>query len=331
MNPFKTRKDFEKAPRAKKLFRREVPYLFRNVKRLIPALLFLAGFSVWGGDFPVITRLDSRDPVFKQYVEAVDLSRRLIYGKKEDARQLAENLRIYSYSLSKNDDILSLAARCNIPYAGIATLNRVSHPASMPETVLLPSVPGIFIPETPSSDLEQLMVSSRDPADGMIITIERNGKPERYLFVPGEDFSPTERTYFFNTGFRFPLRQYRITSVFGIRPSPFTGRIQNHRGLDLAAPLGANVYAARDGRVAETGTDPIYGNYIIVAHDDNWVTLYGHLSAVTADTGSRVSRDSVIGKVGSTGQSTGPHLHFEIRKNGQALDPGKLLFKTGNQ
>jgi murein DD-endopeptidase MepM/ murein hydrolase activator NlpD len=292
--------------------------------------LFLAVFSAWGGDFPVITRLDIRDPVFRQYLEAVDLSRRLIYGKKEKPTDLVENLRIYSYTLAKNDDILGLAARCNVPYAGIATLNRVSHPAFMPKTVLLPSVPGIFIPETPSNDLEQLMVSSRDPANGVLITIQRDGKPERYLFLPGEDFSSTERTYFFNTGFRFPLRQYRITSVFGPRPSPFTGQMQNHQGLDLAAPMGADVYAARDGRVAETGADPIYGNYIIVAHDDNWVSLYGHHSLITADTGGRVSRDSVIGKVGSTGQSTGPHLHFEIRKNGQALDPGKLLFKTGN-
>jgi hypothetical protein len=299
-------------------------------KRVIPAFLFLAGFSAWGGDFPVIARLDNRDPVFRQYVEAVDLSRRLIYGKKEEPRNLAENLRVYSYTLSENDDILGLAARCNIPYAGIATLNRISHPSSMPKTVLLPSVPGIFIPETPSNDLEQLMVSSRDPADGISITMERDGRAERCLFLPGEDFSPTERTYFFNTGFRFPLRQYRVTSVFGPRPSPFTGKMQDHRGLDLAAPTGANVYAARDGRVTETGTDPVYGNYIVVAHDDNWASLYGHLSAVTAAAGSRVSGDSVIGKVGSTGQSTGPHLHFEIRKNGQALDPGKLLFKTGN-
>jgi murein DD-endopeptidase MepM/ murein hydrolase activator NlpD len=298
--------------------------------RIIPVFLFLAGLSAWGGDFPVIARLDSRDPVFRQYVEAVDLSRRLIYGKKEEPRNLAESLRIYAYTLAENDDILGLAARCNIPYAGIATLNRVSHPSSMPKTVLLPSVPGIFIPEAPSNDLEQLMASSRGPADGVLITVERNGKAEQYLFLPGEDFSPTERTYFFNTGFRFPLREYRITSTFGLRPSPFTGKIQNHRGLDLAAPMGANVYAAREGKVTEIGADPVYGNYIVVAHDDNWVSLYGHLSAVTAVNGSRVSRDSVIGKVGSTGQSTGPHLHFEIRKNGQALDPGKLLFKTGN-
>jgi hypothetical protein len=304
--------------------------VFRLYRRLVPALLFLAAFPVWGGDFPLIARLDSRDPVFRQYTEAVDLSRRLIYGKKENPRVLAENLRIYSYTLSENDDILGLAARCNIPYAGIATLNRISHSASMPETVLLPSVPGIFIPETPFNDLEQLMVSSRDPGAGVIVTIRRNGETEQCLFLPGEDFSPTERTYFFNTGFRFPLRQYRISSVFGPRPSPFTGRMQNHRGLDLAAPMGADVYAARDGRVSETGNDPVYGNYIIVAHDDNWVSLYGHLSSVRTAAGSRVSRDSVIGKVGSTGQSTGPHLHFEIRKNGQALDPGKLLFKTGN-
>jgi murein DD-endopeptidase MepM/ murein hydrolase activator NlpD len=175
-----------------------------------------------------------------------------------------------------------------------------------------------------------LLASARDTGGGIIITVDRLEKPERYIFLPGEDFKPTERTYFLNTGFRFPLQNYRITSTFGMRPSPFTGKLQNHQGLDLAAPQGTNVYAAREGRVSETGSDFVYGNYVIIAHADGWASLYGHLSAVTVSLQDKVGRDTVIGRVGTTGQSTGPHLHFEIRKNGQALDPGKLLFKTSN-
>jgi murein DD-endopeptidase MepM/ murein hydrolase activator NlpD len=282
--------------------------------------------------FPSIERLDSRDPAFKQYLADVDLARRRLFGgdKKEG---LAEFLRVYAYTPGPEDDLFRLSARCNIPYPALATLNRLSHPdrfrdSGAPGALLLPTVPGLFIPEAPHNDLERLMASSRVPEGGTVITLRLGGRQERFLFFPGGDFSPTERSYFLNTGFRFPLRTWRISSPFGMRPSPFTGRPQNHNGLDLAAPQGTEVYAAREGKVADLGTDPVYGNYIVVAHDDGWVSLYGHLSAFSTGLHSAVTRDSVIGRVGSTGQSTGPHLHFELRKNGTALDPSKLLFRN---
>ncbi|MDR2210584.1 MAG: M23 family metallopeptidase [Spirochaetaceae bacterium] len=281
--------------------------------------------------FPSIERLDPRDPVFKQYLSDVELARRALFGQgitAQTQKDVTGLLRIYSHTPGEGDDIFRLAARCNVPYAALATLNRVSHPGMFKGSVLLPSAPGIFIPESPSNDLEQLLALSRSGEKGVIITIRRDRGPERFLFFPGEDFSPTERSYFLNSGFHFPLRTYRITSPFGIRPSPFTGRLQNHRGLDLAAPMGTEVYPAREGVVAEMGTDPVYGNYIIVAHDGNWVSLYGHLASFSAVLHGRVTRGSPIGKVGSTGQSTGPHLHFELRKNGTAMDPSKLLFRN---
>jgi murein DD-endopeptidase MepM/ murein hydrolase activator NlpD len=292
--------------------------------------LLAAGFSVWGGDFPVISRLDTRDPLFRQYVDDVDQARRLVFGRQGDAQRAAEGFRVYSYTLSGDDDIYRLAARCNIPYAALATLNRIAHPSSLPPTLLLPSTPGVFVPENPENDLEQLLAASRSLEEGVIITLKRGETAERFCFFPGGDFRPTERACFLNAGFRFPLQSYRITSAFGSRASPFTGRLQRHQGLDLAAPQGTNVYPTREGTVAETGSDPVYGNYIIIAHNDNWASLYGHLSAVNTAPRSKVGRGTVIGAVGSTGQSTGPHLHFEIRKNGTAMDPGKLLFKSGS-
>ncbi|MDR2471041.1 MAG: M23 family metallopeptidase [Treponema sp.] len=302
---------------------------------VFPALLFL---FLWGTStaqetpsfFPFIERLDPRDPVFKQYLEDVDQSRRLLFGsrgRRQEPRELAESLRIYAYALPEQEDILRIAARCNIPYSALATLNGVRHPSQWKAPVLLPSMPGIFIAETPQGDLEQLMAASRNTEDGAAVTLPGSGGGRRLLFFPGDDFSPTERSYFLNTGFHFPLRTYRVSSPFGIRPSPFTGKPQNHRGLDLAAPLGTEVYAAKEGVVAELGADPVYGNYIVIAHGDNWTSLYGHLSSFSVSLHSAVARDSVIGRVGSTGQSTGPHLHFELKKNGAAQDPSKLLFR----
>jgi murein DD-endopeptidase MepM/ murein hydrolase activator NlpD len=305
------------------------------------ALLFLYGSGFYqelraqeaasaeaDGVFPVIERLDpQRDLVFKQYLADVDLARRRLFGSNQGKQTISEFLRIYSYTPKADEDIFRLAARCNVPYPAMATLNRISHPDMLKGPVLLPTVPGIFIPESPSNDLERLISSSRDTEGGIIITLHQ-GEPKRFLFFPGADFSPTERSYFLNSGFRFPLRNYRITSPFGIRPNPFTGTPQRHNGLDLAAPMGTEVYPTREGTVTELGTDAVYGNYIIITHADNWVSLYGHLSSFSTSLHSTVTRDSVIGKVGSTGQSTGPHLHFELRKNGTAQDPTKLLFRN---
>jgi murein DD-endopeptidase MepM/ murein hydrolase activator NlpD len=280
-------------------------------------------------DFPSISRLDVRDPVFKQYLDAVERSRRALFNRGKTGTgpgELAEGLLLFSYESVEGEDIFRLASRCNVPYAALATLNRAGHPSSLPQRLLLPSIPGIFIPEQPENDLEQLL-ANREQEGGVIITVNRTGKKQRFFFIPGADFSPTERSYFLNTGFRFPLRNYRITSPFGTRPSPFTGKLQNHSGLDLAAPLGTDVYAAKEGIVTELGNDAVYGNYIIVAHADKWASLYGHLSSIGVSLHSRVRQDSVIGRVGSTGLSTGPHLHFELRKNGAAQDPGKLLFQ----
>ncbi|GHT96354.1 peptidase M23 [Spirochaetia bacterium] len=280
--------------------------------------------------FPFISRLDPSNVVFKQYLADVETARRLIFTGNTDA--ITEYLTVYAYTPAEGDDVYGLAARCNIPYAALVTLNRLPHPTSLAGagTLLLPSIPGIFIPETPESDLERLLFSTRDADTGISLTFNRQGQRAQYRFIPGADFSATERAFFLNTGFRFPLRNYRLTSSYGLRVSPITGNLKLHEGLDLAAPLGTEVFAARDGVVTEIGEgDAVFGNYIIIQHSDNWVSLYGHLSTIDTHLRSTVQTGTLIGSVGSTGLSTGPHLHFELRQNGRAQDPGKYLFKEG--
>jgi murein DD-endopeptidase MepM/ murein hydrolase activator NlpD len=110
-----------------------------------------------------------------------------------------------------------------------------------------------------------------------------------------------------------------------MRQNPVTGNTSFHQGLDLAAPQGTPVYAAQNGTVSEQGADPIYGNYIIITHNNNWISLYGHLSTIETSLYQQVNSGTLIGRVGSTGQSTGPHLHFELRQNGVSRDPQRLL------
>jgi murein DD-endopeptidase MepM/ murein hydrolase activator NlpD len=282
-------------------------------------------FPVSPGTLPLISLLDNRDTGFVQYQEDVENSRRRLFGQGRAGQgNWAAALTVYRYIPGEGEDLLSLAARCNIPYASLATLNRLPHPPLAGE-MLLPSIPGIFVPLEPDSDLERLMATARSGREGEEIRL--GGAAGVFRFFPGDDFSPTERVFFLNRGFRFPLRNFTLTSAFGPRVNPVTGRFRVHEGLDLAAPEGADVFAAAEGLVTETGFDAVYGNYVVVRHRDDWVSLYGHLSLVSVALRQELRSGSLIGKVGSTGQSTGPHLHFELRKNGRAQDPGKHLFR----
>ncbi|MDR3138285.1 MAG: M23 family metallopeptidase [Treponema sp.] len=309
------------------------------MKRLTALFLFLIINALpgeaeeAGADFPLISRLDIRDTAFKQYLADVEAARRKLFNAERfgEKNPVTEGLTIYAYKPGERDDILSLAARCNIPYAALVTLNRFAHPVDLQsrEILLLPSVPGIFIPGDPQSDLEHLMVSARFYEPGITISLNRPEGKIQFRFIPGSDFTPTERAFFLNRGFRFPLRDFRLTSAFGPRVNPVTGVLRNHNGLDLAAPEGTQVFAARAGVVTEIGEDSVYGKYIIIRHGENWASLYGHLSRFETALNREVGSGTLIGRVGSTGQSTGPHLHFELRQNGQARDPGKYLFKEG--
>jgi len=281
------------------------------------------------GDYPVIERMDSRDTGFRQYIADVENNRRQLYTNQINPLEVIESLTIYQYSPRPDEDIFSLAARCNIPYSALASLNRLNNPLMLEagKFLLLPSCPGIFIPAVIDSDLEMLLAAARNDLDAFTeINISASGREAQlFKFFPGADFTATERAFFLNSGFRFPLQSWRLTSSFGPRQNPVTGNIVNHHGLDLAAAEGTPVFSAAEGIVTEIGEDPLYGIYIIISHSDRWTSMYGHLQKAETTLRTAVKSGSLIGRVGSTGQSTGPHLHFELRQDGRALDPtGRL-------
>lgn len=114
----------------------------------------------------------------------------------------------------------------------------------------------------------------------------------------------------------------RIASGFGYRVDPVYKTIKLHAGLDFAAPQGTPIYATADGNVSQAGfSEGGYGNHVVINHGYGYETLYGHMVRVKARAGQKVARGEVIGYVGSTGKSTGPHCHYEVHKNGQKLDP----------
>ncbi len=122
-----------------------------------------------------------------------------------------------------------------------------------------------------------------------------------------------------------PANVEMLTSSYGMRRDPFTGEAAMHSGLDFRGPLGAPIYAAAKGRVSFVGQKQGYGNVVEIAHGNGMVTRYAHMSAFRSRVGQDVSPGDVIGAIGSTGRSTGPHLHFEVRVNDRAVNPRPFL------
>lgn len=117
----------------------------------------------------------------------------------------------------------------------------------------------------------------------------------------------------------------RLTSEFGMRKDPFTGRMEFHDGIDLGVKRGTEITALRDGEVVYSGWKGGYGNTVIVRHDDGLESLYGHTARNHVEAGQTVRAGTVIADVGSTGRSTGPHLHLEVRRHGMAVNPMPYL------
>ena len=123
----------------------------------------------------------------------------------------------------------------------------------------------------------------------------------------------------------YPFRG-AITSTFGHRENPFGGEnIETHKGLDIRGPIGAPVKAMAKGEVEFAGRRGGFGNCVMLKHANGYETLYGHLSKILVSVGQKIDIGQQIGKIGSTGRSTGPHLHYEVHKNGLQINPQSFL------
>ena len=140
--------------------------------------------------------------------------------------------------------------------------------------------------------------------------------------VKGTSFAP----YYVSVDPVIPVKNARITSRFGYRTNPVSGNYGFHTGIDLAAAQGTPVSAVFYGRVTETGESDVWGKYVLMEHSDELATYYCHLSEIYVEKNAVIRQGETIGLVGSTGWSTGPHLHFEVRIGGVRVDPEKLIY-----
>ncbi|WP_292974456.1 M23 family metallopeptidase [Novosphingobium sp.] len=163
--------------------------------------------------------------------------------------------------------------------------------------------------------------------------LERDGRPKAQLLRWGKDgqFFEASGMGQQRTGLIMPVVGGRITSNFGARRHPVLGYTRMHAGVDFGAGYGSPIYAVGDGRVSFSGWHGGHGNYVKLDHGGGYATAYAHMSRIAVASGTPVRAGQVIGYVGSTGLSTGPHLHYELYRNGTAVNPLSVRFTVSNQ
>lgn len=176
-------------------------------------------------------------------------------------------------------------------------------------------------------------VDGRHVRDGRILFTALTNGGERITAYPFET-ADGHLDYFDDQGrgirkplMRTPIDGARISSSFGMRRHPILGYSKMHTGVDFAAPTGTPIYAAGDGVVRVAGRRGGYGNYVQIRHTGEFSTAYAHMSRILVRNGQRVRQGEIIGRVGSTGRSTGPHLHYEIIRNGKKVNPMGIRFQ----
>ena len=286
-----------------------------------------SAISIESKALPLIKNPNAKDSVFKQFTKDAQANLKSI-RRDPDTAQL--NYSFYKVIVPDNFDFLWLGARFTpISEDTISTINSISSASAdiRGKTLIIPTVSGIFLSAEPETAWESLLYKKYDSSLGS--ELENYAKflidGKLYYFLRDEKFDSTARLYFLDVTMHTPLKQGIMTSAYGYRVSPISGQWKFHAGLDLAAPEGSDVFSCLPGKITVAEYNSVYGNYISITHYNGYSSLYAHLSAILVKVGDKVDGGEIIGKVGTTGASTGPHLHFEVRKNGKTENPETLI------
>lgn len=181
----------------------------------------------------------------------------------------------------------------------------------------------LVIQREPGGKLGQLLYVGLDRVARADVELLKWTDGKSIIWVNGDGIGGQD-----SSGIALPVHG-RLTSGFGARFHPILGYVRFHKGVDLAASAGTPIVAAADGRVIEAGWHGGYGEQVEIAHSGGLDTRYGHMSRIAARIGQVVRKGEVIGWVGSTGLSTGPHVHFEVTRNGAPVNPMSVQMSNG--
>lgn len=239
-----------------------------------------------------------------------------------------------NYSVRSGDTISGITRKFGL--RNISTLisaNDISNVRQLGagQKLKIPSIDGIIYTVKKGDSLESIVKKYNVKLATILDVNELNTdvlSAGQQLFIPGAAMDSKALKEAMGELFIMPLKsKFRWSSSYGKRIDPIAGVSSFHTGTDMACPTGTPIYAAMSGTIATAGVSRVYGNYVIIEHGNGYQTLYAHMSKIIATKGQWVSQGTKIGLVGSTGYSTGPHLHFTVYKNGKMIDPMTILKK----
>lgn len=248
------------------------------------------------------------------------------------AQSLTQPVSFQTYKVRPGDTISGIAGKFGL--RNISTLISVNDIGNVRQLAAgqklkIPSIDGIIYTVKSGDSLSSVVSKYGCKLDDLLdvneLTSETLTKGQQ-LFIPGAALDASTLKNAMGELFRLPISaKFRWSSPYGTRIDPIANVKSFHTGTDMACPTGTPILAAMSGRVTTTGINRVYGNYVIIDHGNGYQTLYAHMSKIIASKGQWVSQGTRIGLVGTTGYSTGPHLHFTVYKNGKLVDPMSVL------
>ncbi len=247
--------------------------------------------------------------------------------------QEASGIHFSTYHAQDGDTFSGIAQNFHLTEQTLRSLNQAND-STQPEIgalLLIPSKNGIFHMARPGQSLADIARAYGISLEDVLQSNPQRGdadlKPGDILYLPGATYLTRQDVRWLalvslstQKGFLKPTTG-RFADGFGMRLHPITHKMEFHQGLDLAPGWGARVVASQDGQVIFAGIRAGYGRLIILDHGQGLTSWYAHLDEILVKLGQRVGRGELIGKVGDSGRTTGPHLHFEVRLNGKPRNP----------
>ncbi len=235
------------------------------------------------------------------------------------------------YIVGEGENLTSISKKIGVSLDTLVSVNKISNANKLSpgQKIIIPNRNGLLYTIKENENIEKVANKYDIPLKRIFAfnKIENISdiKIGEDVFLPGAKYTLDERIDKFGQMFSLPTVITRISSAFGYRIHPITKTRTKHTGVDIPGSLNTPIYAARNGKVIFAGYSGGYGNLVIIRHDKSYTTYYGHLNKITTKIGDNVGVGVMIGRMGNTGNSTGSHLHFEVRKNGEALNPADFI------
>ena len=255
-------------------------------------------------------------------------------GTVINASLFSQPVEYQTYTVKSGDTISGITKKFGL--TNISTLISVNDIGNVRQLgagqkLKIPSIDGVVYTVKSGDSLEKIATANNIKLENILDVNELTTEVlsvGQQLFLPGVGLDQKTLQSRMGELFILPISaSFRWSSPYGWRADPFTGVQSFHTGTDMACPEGTPILAAMSGKISDVGSNRTYGNYIIINHGNGYQTLYAHMSKAIAKKGQWVSQGTKIGLVGSTGYSTGPHLHFMVYKNGNRIDPMTVLKK----